>query len=115
MAGLDSFTYRSQPLIEAIKQFERDNSAPPATLDDLIPKYLPEVPATGMMAYPDYQYHVGIHAKEKYCDNPWALTVQTPSGGINFDMMLYLPNQKYPKNGFGGWLRPINDWAYVHE
>lgn len=114
-AGMESFAQRSQTLISAIDKYERDNSGPPQSLDDLVPEYIPAVPSTGMMAYPEFRYHVGDDAKEHYADNAWALSVFTPSGGINFDMMLYFPNRNYPEHGYGGWLEPVGDWAYVHE
>lgn len=113
--GMESFVQRSQHLITAIKKYELDNSTPPQSLNDLVPDYIPAVPSTGMMAYPEFRYHVGDEAKKHYADNAWALSVFTPSGGINFDMMLYLPNRNYPQHGFGGWLEPVGDWAYVHE
>lgn len=114
-AGMQAFAARSQPLIAAIFRYERDHAAPPPTLQDLVPDYLPAVPSTGMMAYPEYHYHVGEQAADGYDGNPWALAVFTPSGGINFDQMLYFPRQNYPAQGHGGWLEPIGDWAYVHE
>lgn len=55
------------------------------------------------------------HDSERWDDNPWVLYVYTPSGGINFDKFLYFPLQNYPSNGYGGVLRRIGDWAYVHE
>ena len=115
MAGMEAFARRSQPLIAAINKYERDHSSPPGTLNDLVPVYLPAVPSTGMMAYPEYDYHVGDEAKGQYRNNRWALSVFTPSGGINFDRMLYFPNQDYPELGYGGSLERIADWAYVHE
>lgn len=115
MMGMESFAQRSQPLINAIKNYELDNSSPPQSLEDLVPGYIPAVPSTGMMAYPEYRYHVGDEAKEQYADNAWALSVFTPSGGINFDKMLYFPRRNYPMHGYGGWLEPVGDWAYVHE
>jgi hypothetical protein len=114
-AGMRSFVHRSQPLVAAIKKYEQDHSVPPKTLNDLVPVYIPAVPSTGMMAYPDFKYHTGNNAKKEYEGNPWALSVFTPSGGINFDMMLYFPNQNYPELGYGGRLEHIGDWAYVHE
>ena len=114
-AGMESFAQRSQILIAAIGKYERDNSGPPQSLNDLVPDYIPDVPSTGMMAYPEYGYHTGDEAKERYADNAWALSVFTPSGGINFDMMLYFPNQNYPQHGYGGWLESVGDWVYVHE
>jgi hypothetical protein len=113
--GLHSFTRRSQRLIDAITSYERDHATPPQSLSDLVPDYLNEVLDTGMMAYPEYLYFAGDEAKQHYSENPWALVVWTPSGGINFDQMLYFPRQNYPAHGYGGWLERINDWAYVHE
>lgn len=115
MARMAEFVERSQPLIEAIQRYERDEGAPPATLADLIPDYLPEIPHTGMMAYPEYEYHSGKKSLEWYDGNPWVVTVETPSGGLNWDEMLYFPKQNYPKAGYGGDLERVGDWAYVHE
>lgn len=114
-AGMLAFAQRSQPLIAAITQYQKDHSVPPDTLNDLVPEYIPAVPSTGMMAYPKYWYHTGEDAKREYNGNPWALSVFTPSAGINFDMILYFPNQNYPERGYSGVLERIGDWAYVHE
>ncbi len=114
-AGMQNFAQRSETLIAAIKKYEQDNSDPPESLNDLVPNYLPSIPSTGMMAYPQYEYHSGPEARERYADNPWAISVLTPSGGINFDVMLYFPKQNYPTHGFGGSLQRIAEWAYVHE
>ncbi len=67
------------------------------------------------MAYPEFRYHTGIEAKDRFANNAWALSVATPSGGINWDMMLYFPDQNYPDRGYGGSLERVGDWAYVHE
>lgn len=115
MAGMKSFVQRSQTLIRAIENYERDYSGPPQSLNDLVPDYIPAVPCTGMAAYPEYRYHTGDMAKQQYAGNSWVLTVFTPSGFLNFDMMLYFPNQNYPHHGYGGSLEPVGDWAYVHE
>lgn len=105
---------RSESLINSIRAFEIDNDRPPFSLDELIPEYLIEVPSTGIMAYPEYQYHRS--EKTSALDgNPWILRISTPSGGINFDSFVYYPNQNYPETGYGGWLERIGDWAYVHE
>jgi hypothetical protein len=113
--GMAAFADRSRPLVDAIRQFERERGAPPNDLQQLVPGFLPEVPSTGMTAYPDYEYHVGPIAAQDYHGNPWALSVFTPSGMINFDQMLYFPKQNYPDTGYGGWLERVGDWAYVHE
>jgi hypothetical protein len=35
--------------------------------------------------------------------------------GINFDQLMYFPNQQYPEFGHGGRIERIGAWAYVHE
>lgn len=115
MSRMHAFAQRSSGLVAAIDQYTRNHGIPPASLESLLPDYLPSIPSTGMMAYPRYEYHVGPDASEELNGNPWALTVFTPSGGINFDSMLYLPQGNYPETGYGGYLERIGDWAYVHE
>lgn len=115
MVRMAEFVKRSQPLIESIKQYDLDHAVPPETLADLVPDYLPEVPHTGMMAYPKYEYFSGDKAKEWYAGNPWVISVDTPSGGFNWDVILYFPKQNYPKHGYGGRLERVGNWAYVHE
>ena len=114
-AGMKRFTQRSQTLIHAINKYEGERSSPPKSLNDLVPTYLPVIPSTGMMAYSEYKYYSGDEAAKQFGGNPWALTVFTPSGFLNFDQMVYLPNQNYPVDGYGGRLQRIGDWAYVHE
>jgi hypothetical protein len=115
MEGFDKLAVRSEPLVAAIRNYDAEHGVPPPALAALVPKYIPEVPGTGMMAYPEYRYHVGEESLEYYEGNPWALVVETPSGGINWDQFMYFPRQNYPKNGYGGILVRYRDWAYVHE
>ena len=103
---------RSKPLVVAIRAYEQKHGRPPDSLRALVPEFLPDVPATGMRAYPDYKYSVATNGYE---GNPWVLSVFTPSGGINFDQFMYFPLTNYPKRGYGGWLERVGDWAYVHE
>ena len=112
--GFDQLALRSTPLVSAIHSYAEARGQPPSALADLVPAYLPRVPGTGMMAYPDYRYRVGTDAQE-HDNNPWVLVIDTPSGGINFDQFMYFPLQNYPERGYGGVLVRIRDWAYVHE
>lgn len=114
MSAFDRLALRSAPLVSAIRSYENDHGQPPPSLEALSPTYLPRVPRTGMMAYPTYRYYVGADA-QRYDNNPWALVIDTPGGGINFDRFIYFPRQNYPQNGYGGSLQRIRDWAYVHE
>jgi hypothetical protein len=113
--GFGRLVDRSRPLISAVRRFEAENKRPPASLAELVPKYLAAIPGTGMAAYPKYEYVTGDKALENYDGNPWAVWVDTPSGGINWDIFLYYPKQNYPQRGHGGSLERVKDWAYVHE
>jgi len=114
MNAFHKLALRSRHLIEAIKTFETKHGISPPTLDALVPLFLPSVPSTGMAAYPKYEYIVGEEA-EKWENNPWVVYVETPSGGLNWDIFMYLPKQNYPQKGFGGVVEKVDDWAYVHE
>ncbi|MBX7166717.1 MAG: hypothetical protein K1X74_10260 [Pirellulales bacterium] len=113
--GLDAFSRRSQELVTAISTYERVNGRPPAALAELVPKYLPSIPWTGMSRYPDYEYRCDSSTPKEYGGNPWVLLVETTVGFMNFDQMLYFPKQNYPEYGYGGSLERIGNWAYVHE
>ena len=113
--GFERLVERSRPLISAIRRFEADNKRPPAGLAELVPQYLTTIPSTGMAAYPHYEYVTGAKAREHYDGNAWAVWVDSPSGGINWDIFLYYPEQNYPPRGHGGSLERVKDWAYVHE
>ncbi len=115
MDGFKALAQRSTPLVDAIARYEEESGSPPPSLDDLVPDYLPEVPSTGMGAYPDYEYITGDTAQDRYKKNSWVLIVPTPPGGLGWDQFMYFPNQNYPERGYGGVLERIQDWAYVHE
>ena len=114
MSAFERLADRSALLVEAIKSYDTNEGSPPKELIDLVPKYLSEIPETGMNAYPEYEYQSGDGAKS-YEGNPWVLIVYTPSGGINFDMFVYFPKQNYPKHAYSSWLENIGNWAYCHE
>ncbi len=115
LAAFDDLAERSRPLVDALRSYEMKYGRPAPTLESLVPEYLGEVPKTGMGAYPTYEYEPGARARAQFGGNTWVVYVNTPSGGINFDIFVYYPNQRYPERGHGGRLRRIGDWAYVHE
>jgi hypothetical protein len=113
---------RSQPLVQAIIDYETDHGSPPAQLADLIPQYLSHIPAIGIGAYPEYIYEVSTPSVTQWTffpNEPWALWVSTPTEILDFDMFIYLPSQNY--HAWGQWfgsgntIEKIGDWAYVHE
>lgn len=102
---------RSQPLVDAVKAFERAHGQPPTSLAELVPDFLPAVPSTGMRAYPEFEYAVADR-RRNLDGNPWMLYVFTPSGGINFDQFFYYPSEQYPAYYWDtNRVEPIRNWA----
>jgi hypothetical protein len=114
MHAFHELAERSTVLVEAIHHYDKDNGHPPKILTELVPRYIREIPKTGIGAYPEYDYELVTDPK-KWDENPWVLYVNTPIGMLNWDMFLYFPKQNYPQHGYGGYLERIKDWAYVHE
>jgi hypothetical protein len=114
MAGFEVLAARSETLIAAIKRYESEHDNPPETLDALVPEYLDRVPDTGMGAYPNYRYLIGERLGP-FGTNKWVLVVNTPSGGINFDQFLFLPNGEYQKEVYGSAIERVHEWGYIHE
>jgi hypothetical protein len=73
---------RSTPLVAAIHAFEADHRRPPSSLDELVPRYLPVLPGTGMGAYPHYHY-------DAYDDGGWRLWVPASEGPMSFELFEY--------------------------
>ncbi|MCC7292610.1 MAG: hypothetical protein IT449_11175 [Phycisphaerales bacterium] len=123
--GFARLAERSRPLIEAIEAFEEAEGRPPASLGELVPGYLPNVPTTGMKAYPRYVYRVAPEAKkpdpvstpqeDPLKENRWSIWVPCSSGMLDFDAFTYWPLKNYPDTFGGASLERIGDWAYEHE
>ena len=116
MAAFHELAKRSEPLVQAIKNYELQYGNPPTSLENLVPEFLPNIPQTSMGAYPEYEYKVGDEA-QKFAKDAWYLVVYTPLGGLNWDIFIYFPNQDYPERvqAYGGVLEKVGDWVYVHE
>ncbi|MBX7244117.1 MAG: hypothetical protein K1X53_01385 [Candidatus Sumerlaeaceae bacterium] len=115
MDGFRSAASRAEPLIAALWHYHGDHQKMPEDLNQLVPSYLPEIPATGLGLYPEFKYsRLPTGAKDDY-GNSWTLVIPCTSGGVNFDTFRYHPSGVYPKDGFGGSLERVGDWAYVHE
>lgn len=105
----------AMPLVRAIESFEQREHRPPRDLTELVPAYIPALPSTGMGGYSEWKYITGPDARDLYEGNAWVLVVFTGGPGINFDKLMYFPNQRYPEVGHGGWIERIGAWGYVHE
>ncbi|MBD3245596.1 MAG: hypothetical protein GF333_01115 [Candidatus Omnitrophica bacterium] len=105
---------RSEPLVEAIRQYTADKGEPPDNLEALVPQYIEKIPGTDMGAYPEYRYERADSSRQWH-GNPWVLYVETPLGILNWDIFLYYPEQNYPEYAFGGSIERMRKWAYIHE
>jgi hypothetical protein len=106
----------AMPLVAGIEAFERHEGRAPSGLAELVPRYLPAIPSTGMSGYPEWDYISEPDALQ-YGGNQWVVRVftPTPGPGFNFDQLLYFPNQRYPERGHGGSIERVGRCGYVHE
>jgi hypothetical protein len=69
-------TERAQPLVSAVAEYRADRGHPPASLDDLVPLYLDQIPRTGIGAWPEFSFFAGV--PESYDGNEWVLMATPP-------------------------------------
>jgi hypothetical protein len=105
---------RSKPLVATIQQYSNDEGHPPASLQNLVPKYLSEIPTTRMGAYPKFEYKCS-KTPEQFSGNPWILSVPCPIGMLNWDEFFYFPQQNYPTVGYGGHFRRLGVSSRVND
>ena len=110
--GLEKMTEKARPLIETIESYNVAEGSYPPDLQALIPRYISEIPYTGAVGYPDFEYR---RPTSESLFRTYEVYVNTPSGGINFDTFVYWPEKGYPSYMYGGSIELINGWAYVHE
>ncbi len=104
------------PVIRAIEAYTRTEKHPPATLQALVPRYLPAVPAAPRLSRRGWHYDVGRRAgTEKWC--LWLRVRQEyqPNRWSFGDDFTYHPSGKYAKYDHGGVLEPVGMWGYYNE
>lgn len=101
-------------IVGALAQFKRQTGAYPRELSELVPKYRAEIPYTGMIGYPRFDYMPDQHDIE-HIPGEYDLRIRCPSGGLNWDRFLYWPGENYPDRIQGKPVERIRGWAYVHE
>lgn len=111
-AGLEKSIAQLAVLPPAIERFRRDKGKYPAQLDELVPHYLPQIPSTGMVAYPTLRYRRGDTQNRL---SRYELQVHTSTGFINFDALYYRPDGDYEFLRKSGAIERIGAWAYLHE
>jgi hypothetical protein len=96
----------------AVRAFAQREGRPPASLQELVPRDLAAVPATGFGAYSEIEVWPEGRVPE---GDTWGLAIPMSQGILNWDLLLYFPSGRYPPIGYGGRLERFGEWAYVHE
>ncbi len=104
-------TGRAQPILAALEHYRRDAERYPRTLADLAPRYLQDVPSTGMLAYPEFDYEAPARANGAV---PYELWVSMPLGP-SVDVLLYSPTKTYPSSLYPSRVIPVGEWAYIPD
>lgn len=105
-SNVDRVIERGQPLAEAITAYHAEHGRPPATLDELVPKYIDRIPETGIGAHSHFVYWVVN--PEEWHGNDWTLAFTPPNLPLGFRRYWYLPRRNYTDAGYGS----LGDWGY---
>jgi hypothetical protein len=89
-----------EPLVAALRHYEKEHGKAPAGLPELVPAYLQHLPETGVEEWPRYQYVVSQDRLH------WSLYVGTPTHAfMDFSEVSYYSGSKCSKeeSEFQGW------------
>jgi len=100
---------RSDPVIKAIKLYDKKYKIPPRDLNDLVTEFLPEYPSPNMGAFSEYHYTA---SDVQLCETvrKWMLYVYNPGG----HKLIYKPSQSCRQPNYGEWIVK-GDWAFYGE
>jgi hypothetical protein len=103
---------RGEPLVQALEQYRASHGAYPEELAELVPREVPSIPGTDMLAYPQFEYQ--RDPKPGDASVPYELRVSMPFGRDN-DVLVRRPSASYPRHLYGGTTTPLDGWAHVRE
>lgn len=109
--GLHRAAEKGMVIVDALEQYKRQNGNYPKELDALVPAFLPEIPHTGMVGYPNYRYHLAWEGFDGY-----RLFVRVMPLPLAFDSLFYMPPS--PRNDHYTGLsniEPIGQWWYFYD
>lgn len=119
-AANEKVMIQGQIIIDAITAYEHEHSSYPQNLKALIPKYIDEIPGTGIKGFPYFLYEIINPSERKYRvpemgDDPiYELRVNFYRV-FKWDCFFYWPVERYPDYIYGGNVENLQKWAYVHE
>lgn len=110
--GLSTVAKSGAPITRALEQYHAERGAYPETLEDLIPKYLREVPDTRLAAFPEFEY---FRSTDNQNPKGYDLSVSFSRGLFDFSAYQYWPHQDYPRD----WPRTspeiVGTWAIYYD
>jgi hypothetical protein len=112
--AFDRASHAGNPIVQALAQYRHEKGHYPESLDQLVPGYLPRIPFTGLIGYPEFVYNKDRHANETRADT-YELAIFCPSAFMNFDRFFYWPSETYPDYLANQRVERIGTWAYLHE
>jgi hypothetical protein len=92
---------RGNEVVSAISVYQRAHGKPPASLQDLVPQYIPSVPATGMATFPAFRYMPSDGGE-------WTLMTPVFVRGASYAYLEYRPSQRYEPT-----VERIDGWAFT--
>lgn len=106
------FATRSEPVVAAIEEFARAQGRPPTNMLELVPRFLPEEPKTGIALLPKFELLVGTK-DPRLRGNPWGIQVEAGGFWLKWDECRFLPNQNYHQL-HDQFVEPVGRWALIH-
>lgn len=110
-AAAEACAKRSQPVVEALREYRKAVGRYPDSLKDLTAPFLRKEAAPGLLAYPTYEY---LRAGANPASGGYELIVSMPHGG-SADMLVYWPSETYPDKLPPGNVVRVHRWAYVRD
>jgi hypothetical protein len=108
-AAADASAKHSEPVLRALRDYQREFGKYPDSLEALVPRHLPKVPFSGAFAYPELEYvRDGVHPASGGFE--LAISMQH---GMSSDFLLYWPSERYPDTLPTGPVVSLGRWAYV--
>jgi hypothetical protein len=107
--ALERIVPHGQPIIDALDAWHKDKADYPKMLSELVPRYLDNLPTTGLAGYPDFQY------EQVDAETPYELFVglgDPDSKGRYNTKFYYWPSnrEKYVLRKFG---HRFGDWVFT--
>jgi hypothetical protein len=96
----------------ALETYRSQLGVYPPTLSALVPAYLPALPGTGMLGYPEFGYWVNSGVPN--ARSPCELRVEMPME-LDMNLLVYWPSGLYPARLYDGAVTALDGWAYVRD